>query len=706
MATKSLGSLTVDLLLQTAGFDSGMDKAGRIADAKTRQIERQARERAKAIETAFGDMASTIAGAFTGLQVLSFGKQVVDMQGRLDDLSKSTSLSVTTLAGLDHAARLSGSNLDTVASAVNKLAVNMGKDAEKFAKLGVTAKDPIEAFAQLADILRGIEDPQKRAAVAAEALGKGWQEMAPLLSEGSAGIRALVNEGTQLSGVTEANNKQTADFGDNLEKLRTASYGLANTLMNPLIPTLNDLIDKFNEAAKARNLFGWSITSGKEEDNAAERLGEITAQLYRMRKMRDELSEPTFANKLNDLVFGDVHDLNTQIAALEKKADYLQGIVQRKAKGTPETPPAVAPTAKAVNDFLDDKGSTKKAITDGQRLVEQLQNRLFAAQKLTEAERLEAEIAAGRYKDATPSERAIALSLAQQIDRRTEIARQLDDEIESARELGRVYEQQESRLRTLVAGTDIGQNVQRMQDEALAESALLAGKIDTSTYDQIIAKLHEVKDEGKDAFAELQQAIEGWGRNAADAFVEFAFTGKASFSDMVKSMLKDLAKMAVYQNVMSPIFSAVSGALSGLFNPTTTTGGTGTFNGITIKKLAKGGVVSGAPDLHHYVNTVQTTPKLFGFDRLHAFARGGVFAESGPEAVMPLARDSQGRLGVRSQGGSTTNISINVDATTGQADSRTDNPASAWNQMADRFKSMIVNEITVQKRPGGLLYGA
>lgn len=636
MATKSLGTLTVDMLLQTAGFEAGFNKAERIADQKTRQIERQAKERAKAIESAFGNIGGAIAGAFAGLQIAQFAKQIVDMQGRLEDLSKSTQISVTNLAGLDHAARLSGSNLDSVASAVNKLSVNMGKNAEKFAKLGVTSKDPVDALGQLADILNGIEDPQKRAAVAAEALSKGWQELAPLLSEGSRGIRALVDEGTNLSGVTEENNKRAAEFGDNLEKLKTGSYGLANSIINPLLPALNDLITRFNEAAKAKNVFGWAISSGNEEDNAAERLGEITAQLYRMRKMRDELSQPTAANKLNDLIFGDVRDLNAQISLLEKKQAHLQTIARLQAKGISDTPPGPATSSGAVDGFL--AGSTPsaaKAISEGQRLVDQMRQRLMTAQDLSAVERLQIELSEKKYSKITDGERAAALALAAQIDHRADINRQLDEEINAVRELSKVYEQQEARLKQMIGNTDSGKNLQRMQDEALAEGALMSGKIDTATYDQIIAKLREVKDEGKDAFAELQQAIEGWGKASADAFVEFAFTGKASFSDMATSILKDMAKMVVYQNVTKPMAQGISAWLPGLF-------------------ASANGNVFESPSLHQYVNTVQTTPKLF------AFAQGGVFAEAGPEAVMPLARDGQGRLGVRSDGGSP-NINVTVN---------------------------------------------
>jgi lambda family phage tail tape measure protein len=74
---------------------------------------------------------------------------------------------------------------------------------------------------------------------------------------------------------------------------------------------------------------------------------------------------------------------------------------------------------------------------------------------------------------------------------------------------------------------------------------------------------------------------------------------------------------------------------------------------------ANGGVPNAA-GLHRHANTVVSQPTLF------KFASGaGLMGEAGPEAIMPLARDSQGRLGVRYEGRespkqkSTTNVTTN-----------------------------------------------
>ena len=66
------------------------------------------------------------------------------------------------------------------------------------------------------------------------------------------------------------------------------------------------------------------------------------------------------------------------------------------------------------------------------------------------------------------------------------------------------------------------------------------------------------------------------------------------------------------------------------------------------------------PSIHDHANTVLDTPTPFAFSGLQPFAKGGVFAEAGPEAVMPLTRTSDGRLGVASTGGATQPQAMNV----------------------------------------------
>lgn len=77
--------------------------------------------------------------------------------------------------------------------------------------------------------------------------------------------------------------------------------------------------------------------------------------------------------------------------------------------------------------------------------------------------------------------------------------------------------------------------------------------------------------------------------------------------------------------------------------------GAGVANTKSATPHANGAAYS-SPSLHAYANGVYNSPQFFGWEGSRAFANGGVFAEAGPEAIMPLSRDSSGRLGVRAEG--------------------------------------------------------
>jgi phage-related minor tail protein len=68
---------------------------------------------------------------------------------------------------------------------------------------------------------------------------------------------------------------------------------------------------------------------------------------------------------------------------------------------------------------------------------------------------------------------------------------------------------------------------------------------------------------------------------------------------------------------------------------------------VGLKTFAKGGM---------FTNSIVSSPTLF------KFAQGtGLMGEAGPEAIMPLKRDSSGNLGVRAGGGGGGNVDVVVN---------------------------------------------
>lgn len=239
------GTLEIKMLMGLARLQQDVTQAKDIVGRGMAGIQ----SAVSSAKTALAGLGVTLgAGAFAALV-----KGSIDAMDHLNDLSKSTGLAVETLSGLRIAAKQSGTDLDGVAASINKLSVNMGQNSEKFRALGVTAKDPLEAFKQLADVFSSIQDPQLRAALGAEALGKSWATAAPLLAEGGAKIGQMVEKGAQLSGVTKEMAEQADAFNDKLTLL-TGTQGTWNRLIGPVLPLLNILADQLlksrEEAAK------------------------------------------------------------------------------------------------------------------------------------------------------------------------------------------------------------------------------------------------------------------------------------------------------------------------------------------------------------------------------------------------------------------------------------------------------------------------
>lgn len=168
----------------------------------------------------------------------------------------------------------------------------------------------------------------------------------------------------------------------------------------------------------------------------------------------------------------------------------------------------------------------------------------------------------------------------------------------------------------------------------------------------------------------------------------FCTTGKLNFKSFTSSLLSDMAKIMAQMAMMQ----AVKGVGSAL--------GLGSVLG-SLSFNACGGVYQSA-DLSRYSGTVVNRPTFF------AFAKGaGVMGEAGPEAILPLRRGADGKLGVvaaTSGAGMAMfapqyHIEINNDGTNGQI-----GPA-ALKVVYDLGKKAAADFMQQQSRDGGLLSG-
>lgn len=165
-------------------------------------------------------------------------------------------------------------------------------------------------------------------------------------------------------------------------------------------------------------------------------------------------------------------------------------------------------------------------------------------------------------------------------------------------------------------------------------------------YDENLKNITDMSKAAGDIFNKMSDSM-------ADSLTEFVMTGKMSFGDLVSSMIKDMVRMQ-----MKALSANMLGLLGNAFGfGSSSPKGLDSLGPSVNKTFAMGGVMQ-SPGLHAYANQIHDTPKFF------AFAHGaGVFGEAGPEAIMPLKRGPDGKLGVQAASSSGFSLVINNNGT-------------------------------------------
>ncbi len=147
----------------------------------------------------------------------------------------------------------------------------------------------------------------------------------------------------------------------------------------------------------------------------------------------------------------------------------------------------------------------------------------------------------------------------------------------------------------------------------------------------------------KDMDVETRRLSRSLGSSLRTAFDRAVFGG-AKLGDVMRGLVSDIAGRSL-NAALKPLQNSMGGNLTGLVGSLVGAFGFNqgaAFSAGRVRAFARGGVVDG--------------PTLFPM-------RGGagLMGESGPEAIMPLTRGPDGRLGVRAQGrGEAPRITVNI----------------------------------------------
>lgn len=193
------------------------------------------------------------------------------------------------------------------------------------------------------------------------------------------------------------------------------------------------------------------------------------------------------------------------------------------------------------------------------------------------------------------------------------------------------------------------QALQESLDRRLAEWADYNAKVDASQGDWTLGASRALDNflaQGSNVAGMTENVFMNAFNGMADGIANFALTGKMDFRSFTVSILSDLAKMEARiaaSKILGGLFQWGMNLFGGGWDSGALHDGT---HGIPMppKLNALGGVYTSS-DLSRYSGSVVDRPTFF------QFARGAaVMGEAGPEAILPLRRGTDGKLGVVAAG--------------------------------------------------------
>jgi len=306
--------------------------------------------------------------------------------------------------------------------------------------------------------------------------------------------------------------------------------------------------------------------------------------------------------------------------------------------------------------LLDVQQKLTKAKTDAQRAP--LLKQQAALQDL---EKVEAELAAQQkmrdsakaLTEAIAKQRQVEVdTIATRVGSLKDESKQMAEQIEllgmTAVQIAnlRVVRAQEALEKAQSAGESEAV-IQKLKEELAIRQTLAGQTVELSDKQRsaeraLSSSIEEYRRRATDGAAAVQSVFGTVTKGMEDSLTQFFMTGKAGWKDFANSVVEQIVRIQMQKAVAGVATSALE-----MLGPSVIGSANGNaFNGgQLVHAFANGGA---------FTNTIATGPTI---------APMALFGEAGPEAIMPLARDSSGRLGVRSSSEGTQAVAVSVNVT-------------------------------------------
>ena len=260
-----LARLVVKLSAESAEFQSNLQKAAK--DSKS--FEQQASESFKKAAVAAAAMGAAVAAATA--VIVKNNLQSIDTLAKTSDR-----LGITTqkLAGLRHAAELTGAGAEAMDKGLRGMNMRLGQasaglgEAKKWIdNLGLSADQllqmaPDQAFERIADKIKGLGTQSEKTAAAAAIFGEEGIRLINTMELGAGGLREAAKEAEHLGmTLTRVDAAKVEAANDSMARAKGAIGGMGQTLAVNLAPYIEAAANALVRIAKESGGFKTQITA-------------------------------------------------------------------------------------------------------------------------------------------------------------------------------------------------------------------------------------------------------------------------------------------------------------------------------------------------------------------------------------------------------------------------------------------------------------
>ena len=224
-------------------------------NSQMKGLQGQVQKHADGIRKA-GIAMTALGGIITGVAtdaITSWAK----MGDAIHKMNLRTGIATETLSKWAYAADLGGTSLEAMEKGYKKLAsfVQDAKDGLSTStialeKLGIGLDDieglsPEEIFMKFAGAVAAVEDPFDRSAIAEDVFGKAGTQLLPMLSEGTEGLKKVMDEAEEFATIFGQDDvNAAAAFTDSMSILKGTIDKVKAVIAENLVPILTPLIEK------------------------------------------------------------------------------------------------------------------------------------------------------------------------------------------------------------------------------------------------------------------------------------------------------------------------------------------------------------------------------------------------------------------------------------------------------------------------------